>query len=190
MDRIIHDDCIYENQVYRENILEPGDYENCIFRNCDFTEADLSGINFEGCEFHECNMSLSILMQTTISEVKFIKCKLLGLHFEDCNRLIISFSLDSCSLELCSFNKLKLKKSVFKNSRITEADFTETDLSSSIIKNCDLDRSVFRMTNLENADLRGSYNFSVDPDLNRIRRARFSAATLAGLMGKYDIIVD
>ena len=43
---------------------------------------------------------------------------------------------------------------------------------------------------LEKADFRGAFNYSLDPELNRIKGARFSPAGLAGLLGKYGIRID
>jgi fluoroquinolone resistance protein len=119
-----------------------------------------------------------------------MNCKLLGLHFEDCNNLMVSFEIDGCVLEFSSFNKLKLKKTIFKNSKIIEADFTEADLSDSSFVNCDLQRTIFKITNLERVDFRTSYNYSIDPDSNRIKKAKFSLPGIAGLLEKYDIEIE
>jgi uncharacterized protein YjbI with pentapeptide repeats len=103
---------------------------------------------------------------------------------------MVTISFDSSSIDLCSFTRLKLKKTLFQNSKITEADFTGCDLSDSIFKNCDLTRTMFWHTNLERTDFRSSFNFEIDPDQNRIKKAKFSLAGLAGLLGKYDIEID
>ena len=190
MNRIFSEGMKFESLKFQNTILEVGDYENCTFRNCNFSGSDLSNINFLECEFRECNLSLVRLAQTSFREVKFINCKLLGLHFEECNNLMITFEFDGCTLDLSSFYKLKLKKTIFKNSKIIEADFTETDLSNSSFNNCDLQRTLFKKTNLEGVDFRTSYNYSIDPELNRIKKARFSLPWIAGLLDKYDIEID
>jgi len=104
--------------------------------------------------------------------------------------MMITLDFENCSINLCSFNELKLKKSIFINSRIEEADFSESDLSKSVFRNCDLERTIFHHTNLEGVDFRTSFNYSIDPDLNRIKKAKFSVAGLAGLLGKYDIDIE
>jgi fluoroquinolone resistance protein len=190
MNRIFCEGKKFENLNFRNTAPEVGDYEECTFKNCDFSDSDLSDINFLECEFRECNLSLARLAQTSFREVKFINCKLLGLHFEDCNNLMISFEFDCCTLDLSSFYKLKLKKTIFRNSKIIEADFTETDLTNSSLKNCDLLRTIFKNTNLEGVDFRTSNNYSIDPDLNRIKKAKFSLPGIAGLLDKYDIEID
>jgi fluoroquinolone resistance protein len=190
MKRVFNEGNKFENLRFQISYLETGDYESCTFTNCDFSDTDLSDFNFLECEFRECNLSLSKLTKTSFREVKFIRCKLLGLHFEDCNSLIIKVEFDGCSLDLCSFNKLKLKKTLFKNSKITEADFSETDLSNSSFQNCDLQRTIFKNTVLEGADFRTSFNYSIDPDMNRIKKAKFSFPGLTGLLDKFDIEIE
>ena len=115
---------------------------------------------------------------------------MLGLHFEDCNDLMISFEFIECQLSVCSFFRLKVKKTRFIKSEITEVDFTETDLSNSIFEECDLRHTTFSKTNLEKADFRTSFNYSIDPEHNRIKKAKFSPAGLAGLLEKYDIEIE
>lgn len=190
MNRIFSEGKKFENLNFRNTAPAIGDYEECTFKNCDFSDSDLSDKNFLDCEFRECNLSLARLARTSFREVKFIKCKLLGLHYEDCNNLMISFEFDGCTLDLSSFCKLKLKKTVFRNSKIIEADFTETDLSNSSFINCDLQRTIFMNTNLEGVDFRTSFNYSLDPDLNRIKKAKFSLPGIAGLLDKYDIEIE
>jgi len=112
---------------------------------------------------------------------------MVGLHFEDCNPFMISFSFSGCLLELCSFNGLTLKNCLFRNCRVIESDFTETDLTSASFINCDLNRTVFRNTILESADFSTSFNFIIDPETNKLKKARFSESGLPGLLSRYDI---
>jgi len=39
-------------------------------------------------------------------------------------------------------------------------------------------------------DFRTSVNYSLDPERNRIKKARFSLSGIAGLLDKYDIEID
>jgi uncharacterized protein YjbI with pentapeptide repeats len=115
---------------------------------------------------------------------------MLGLHFENCNPLGLSFALDNCNLSHSSFYKTKLKKTRFKDLKLHEADFTECDLSNSVFENCDLMRATFDKTILEKTDFRSSFNYSIDPERNRLKKAKFSLSGIAGLLDKYDIDID
>jgi fluoroquinolone resistance protein len=184
------DSVIFENKNFRTNPPETGDYEECRFIGCDFSDSSIADIVFIDCEFNGCNFSLTKLTQTSFREVKFINCKLLGLHIEDCNVLTLSMTFESSSIELCSFIKLRLRNTGFSGCKIIESDFTESDLSGSVFSDCDLQRTIFRQTNLEKADFRNAFNYSIDPDLNRIKKAKFSSTGLKGLLDKYEIEIE
>jgi Pentapeptide repeats (8 copies). len=115
---------------------------------------------------------------------------MMGLHFENCNESGLSVSFNNCNLNHSSFYHTKLKRTTFRNLKLHEVDFTECDLSSSVFDNCDLTRAIFEHTIIEKADFRTSFNYSFDPEKNRIKKARFSLAGIAGLLDKYDIEID
>ncbi len=71
-----------------------------------------------------------------------------------------------------------------------ETDFAEADLTSSMFDKCNLERATFDQTILEKADFRTSYNYSIDPEINRVKKARFSILGVAGLLEKYDIEIE
>jgi len=71
-----------------------------------------------------------------------------------------------------------------------EVDLVDSDLSNASFFNCDLAGAVFENTILENADLRTAYNYNIDPNLNRIKKAKFSLAGIPGLLNKYDIDIE
>lgn len=170
--------------------LEAGEYELCKFTNCDFSNTDFSGYIFSDCEFVGCNLSLVKLQKTALREVKFTDSKLSGLHFENCNQFGLSFTFEHCIINNASFFNIGIARTVFKNCEIHESDFSESDMSGVLFDYCDLLGSTFNHTKLEKADLRTAYNFSIDPDINRIKKAKFSLSGVVGLLGKYDIEID
>lgn len=167
-----------------------GEYEKCTFNNCDFSDSDLSEIRFSECEFIACNLSMAKLTKTAFRDVIFKNCKMLGLHFENCNEFDLLFRFENCVLNFSSFYKSKLKRTVFKNCQLQEVDFTESDMINSLFDNCDLALSIFENTIIEKADFRTSFNYSIDPEMNRIKKARFSIPRVVGLLHKYDIEID
>ncbi|WP_435357676.1 pentapeptide repeat-containing protein [Emticicia sp. SJ17W-69] len=80
-----------------------------------------------------------------------------------------------------------MKATKFKNCKLHEADFNETDLTAAIFENCDLAGAIFEKTILEKADFRTAFNFSIDPELNRIKKAKFSLTSIKGLLDKYNL---
>ena len=71
-----------------------------------------------------------------------------------------------------------------------EVDFTGCDLTASVFTNCDLLRATFDNTILEKADLRTAFNYAIDPERNKIKKAKFSVSGLHGLLAKYDITIE
>jgi fluoroquinolone resistance protein len=190
MERIYFEGREFDRIIPGKDFLKVGEYENCTFTNCELSNSDLSNINFTDCAFNDCNLSVTKIANTTFNGVSFKNCKLLGLQFRDCNAFLMSVYFEHCILNLSSFFKLKLKKIKFQDSTLDEVDFTETDLTGSLFGNCDLSRAIFDNTVLEKADFRTSFNYSIDPERNRIKKAKFSISGIAGLLDKYDIEIE
>ena len=181
---------VFEKIDYSKATLAKGEYGDCTFKNCLFLNADVSEITFTDCEFVNCNFSNTYFKNTSFRSVIFKNCKLLGLQFNDCNPFLLSLGFEECHLNIVSFYKLKLKNTKFNKCRLQEVDFSETNLSNALFDNCDLIESIFKTTTLEKADFRTSYNYSIDPEMNRVKKAKFSLQGLAGLLGKYKIEVE
>ena len=109
---------------------------------------------------------------TTLSEIEFLGCKILGVQFNECRRF------------------LKLKEACFNKCDLQEADFTETDLTNASFQECNLYRAIFDHANLEKADFRTSNYYSINPETNRLKGARFSLNGLPGLLERYGIIIE
>lgn len=170
--------------------LRKGEYENCSLVDCDLSNFDLSGFVFTSCIFTGCNLSLAKISQTAFREVKFNRCKLMGLHFENCNTFLFSIDFEQCTLNLSSFYKLNLKRTKFRNSSLQEVDFTGSDLSGSSFDNCDLAGAIFENSVLEKTDFRSAFHYSIDPEINRMKKARFSLQGIGGLLEKYGIEIE
>lgn len=175
---------------FREKLPEKGAYENCTFSNCLLTTVDLSNISFSECVFDNCDLSMAILKDTSFRDVKFRNCKMLGLRFDDCNKFLLSLSFENCILNFASFYQLKIKNTLFKGCKIQDVEFVGTDLTNARFADCDLSRTIFQQTLLLNADLVTAYNYSIDPETNKLRKARFSVAGIAGLLDKYNIVIE
>src|SRR6185436_9693421 len=176
---LVHKD--YDRVNFKENPLVKAEYENCKFISCHFESTDLSEIKFI-CQFRGSNVSLVNLSKTVFRESQFVNCKMLGLQFYNCSEFGLSFTFDNCNLGHSSFYKTKIKKTVFKNSQLHEVDFTDCDLSGSSFEKCDLANARFENTIMEKADFRTSSNYSINPELNRVKKARFPLSQIIGLL--------
>jgi fluoroquinolone resistance protein len=180
----------FKNIDYTSQSFPAGEYEYCRFITCNFSGINLSGIRFTDCHFEGSNLSMVKLGGTGFNDTKFMDCKILGVHFEHCRQLPFSVSFERCILNHSSFYGVKLKQIFFNQCTMQEVDLTDAELQGANFAGCDLLKAAFVNTNLENADLTSAFNFSIDPEKNRLKKAKFSTAGLAGLLGKYDIRIQ
>jgi fluoroquinolone resistance protein len=93
-------------------------------------------------------------------------------------------------LDYCTFYGTRLKKTTFTGCSLKETDFTEADLSASVFDKCDLLNAKFSNTILEKTDFRTAVNFSIDPQFNKMKKARFTTFGLTGLLDKYNLDIE
>jgi fluoroquinolone resistance protein len=149
----------------------------------------LSGYIFSECSFKDCNLSMAQVRSSSFKDIQFKSCKVLGVHFDQCNPFLFEVNFENCLLNLSTFQKMNLKKARFKDCTVHEVDFSDADLNSAVFDNSDLTRTNFNNTNLEKADFSTAYNYSIDPERNKLKKAKFSLQGVAGLLDKYDILI-
>lgn len=186
----MNDNINFENQDFSRAPLQKDTYEECMFRSCNFNGANLSDIVFVDCQFENSNLSNAILNNTTIQACEFRHCKMIGVRFEQCNQVMISFAFENCMLNLASFYQVKAGGTRFMNCNLQEADFSYADLARSLFQGCDLFKAVFHQTILDKADLRTAENYSIDPENNYLKGTKVSASGLPGFMEKYGLEID
>ncbi len=163
------------------------EFDQCRFVHCDFSERDLSESTFIECEFHSCNLSLCRTIKTSFQQVIFRSCKMVGLHFEHCNRLGLDFGAESCVLDQSIFYQSVIKHMKFIHCSLKEVDFTETQAQHVAFLTCDLLGATFDKTQLEQADFRTAKNYRLQPSQNNIKGAQFSVPEVLGLLSHLDI---
>ena len=164
-----------------------GHYEDCTFLQCDFSNAKFAGFVFENCRFAGCNLSLINVSQAAFREVQFADCKMLGVPFDQSNGVGFSVYFENCNLSNSSFFKIKAIATKFVKCRLHEVDFGQADLRKSVFYECDLSQARFDRTNLEEVDFSTSYNYTLIPENNKIKKAVFSLHGLPGLLAQHNI---
>ena len=174
-------------KIKAEELANTRTFENCRFMNCDFSDGNFSNKSFIDCQFEDCNLSLANVSGTALQNIQFKGCKLSGVNFTKSQDFLFEMHFYNCILDNAVFFRKKNKKAIFKDCSLVETDFTEADLSDCKFDNCNLNHAFFDRTVLKNADFSTSYNFTIDPDNNDIKKAKFSVHGLPGLLSKYDI---
>ncbi|QQL48556.1 pentapeptide repeat-containing protein [Mucilaginibacter ginkgonis] len=178
------------NRLSADDLKQHGsEFEHCKFINCDFQGAYLSNLVFIDCEFQDCNIALCDFKNTGLQNVVFTHCKLSGVDFSKTRDFLFKVRFADCLLDNAIFYRKKNKNGKFINCSCTETDFTDADLTGTLFDNCNLHRAFFGNTILKDADFTTSYNFTIDPDANMLKKTKFSVHGLPGLLTKYDIVV-
>lgn len=180
----------FEFQDFSTKSLPKNEYESCKFLNCNFSGSSLAEVRFSNCVFKDCNISNVDITGTFLQDIEFRDCKMLGLHFDACNRFGLAVNFVGCTLNHSSFFQLKLAKTIFSNCQLQEVDFSECNLAQVTFNQCTLPGTVFERTNIEKADFRTSTDYTIDPELNRLKGAHFSWPSAAGLLHKYNLHID
>lgn len=166
------------------------EYDSCTFQHCNFSNTDFSDNDFVNCRFENCNFALTKLGNSGLKDVHFVDCKLIGINFESCSDFLFAVGFKNCVLDYSSLYSKKLKKTKFSGCSLKEVDFSSVDLSEAVFENCDLSMAIFSQTNLEKADFTSAVNYQIDPEQNRLKKARFSLSGVPGLLGKYSIEIE
>ena len=184
------EDQSFVGKAFAQEEIAHTQFENCSFENCSLAGLQLSQSKFIDCRITNSDLSLAKMDHTSLQEVTFTGCKLLGVNFDNCSKLLFSASFENCTLSLASFYGVHMKNSSFVGCNLHEVDFTNTVLTGSWITNCDLLDAVFDNTLLEKVDFRSSFGFIINPDKNYLSKAKFSLNSITGLLANYDILIE
>jgi uncharacterized protein YjbI with pentapeptide repeats len=125
-----------------------------------------------------------------MKNINFVDCKLMGVGFSLCDDFAFSASFIRCNLDYCYFINKNLKNTRFTDCSIRDANFAGADLSNIIFNRCDFTHTLFEKTVLEQTSFVSSFNYSINPEINKLKKTKFSVEGLRGLLDKYDIIIE
>jgi fluoroquinolone resistance protein len=169
----------FESLEAKALTLEDNHFENCVFAKC----------NFSGAIFENCDLSNMQVQGASLRSVSFKDCKAVGINWAGANS-VTHLNFEKCVINYAVFGGLDLKKSALKNCVAREADFEGTNLSEVDCRGTDFAGARFANTNLTKADLRGATSYSIRPDANKIKKARFSLPEATLLLYGLDIELE
>ncbi len=184
------EDRTFDNIDYTNKSLANTIYTNCVFNYCNFTKTDISYASFEDCTFNICIFSETTVNLTRFKNVFFNETKMMGFHFNNCKEFLFELRFKNCPLDYASFFEKKMRNTFFTDCSLKEVDFAKADLTMATFANSDLQDAIFDETILEKADFRTAIHFRIDPQQNKIKKAKFSHLGLEGLLIKYGIEVE
>jgi uncharacterized protein YjbI with pentapeptide repeats len=179
----------YSGSIFLENELMYHDFERCTFEDCDFTACDFTGLAFIDCVFIGCDFAHAKINYVSFRDVQFTHCDFSNVNFTMVDSLLFKFSFKDCTLDYAKFYTLKFRNTLFDSCSIVAADFMNADITGVVFSNCNLHKSVFMDTIANKTDFSTSYNYTIDPEKNKLKKAVFSQNGLVGLLTKYELIV-
>lgn len=185
----IDEEKTFKSENFSKKSLEGRIFQACSFINCDFTDSILRNAKFCGCVLKNSNLSLPKLDGCRLQDVQFIDCKIVGADFFKCEKTFYSPSFKNCLIQYCNFSDLNMKSISFKECKIHEAHFNNTSLCGADFTNTDLSGTIFHNCDLSKADFSTAVNYSLDPQTNKIKKAKFSLPEALGLLRGFDIII-
>ncbi len=190
MEEYIYVHQTFEKENYFGKRITDREFDGCTFKNCDFSNSDFSGSMFMDCDFIDCNLGMMAVIKSGFKTVTFKTCKVLGIHFHDCDDFLFNVHFEDCILDFSSFANKKMQKTKFINSSLKEVSFTGADLTGSLFDNTNLEQALFNGTQLKDTDFTTAYNYTIDPEFNSMKKAKFSLQGIPGLLDKYDIKIS
>jgi len=184
---MLHDDVTFDEIDYSGQTVAGVEYNGCTFKRCDFSNSIFANNKFMDCIFDGCNLSMMKLAKSTLSSVQFKNCKILGVNFSECIDFLFTVEFAGCMLDYSSFMLKKMPKTRFSKSSLKEVSFTQAILTGSVFDDCDLYGAVFNRTDISSANFVTAYNYDIDPEINQVKKAIFSASGLPGLLSKHQL---
>ena len=172
-----------------KEVIEEIEFEECQFTNCTFIDCEFKKCKFLNCTFTDSLLSAINLSWSTINEMVFNQCKVIGIDWIKTQQ-IRDLQFINSEINYSNFSMLRIPNTKFTDCVAKEVDFTETDLQGSNFQKTDLENSIFNKTNLTKVDLRGAKNYFIDVKNNTITKAQFSLPEALSLLQGLNIMIE
>lgn len=198
VDLLAADPAEYEDHAF-EGLSLPGveirakEFAGCTFTGCSFLEARLKACRFVDCRFVRCDLSLCRVEDCSFTTVEFIDSNMIGVNWTEASwpalGLFNAIGFERCAISHSSFAGLRLRRVKMIDCVAHDADFAEANLSEAVCVGTDFKDSRFLHTDLGEADFTGAKNYAIAPNLNALRKTRFSLPEAMALLYGLDIIL-
>ncbi|HSD13956.1 MAG TPA: pentapeptide repeat-containing protein [Flavobacterium sp.] len=179
----------YRNNIFAEYEIKFKEFENCTFNHCDFTLCNFLGTVFIDCTFYHCNFREAKVGHIGMRNAVFNDCDFTSVNFAMTDQILHEFHFNNSLLDYSQFYALKLKRISFTNCSMVSVDFMKTDLTEALFDNCNLRLAVFTDANCEKTDFYSSFDFNIDPEKTKLKKAIFSSEGIKGLLTKYNLVI-
>ena len=191
----------YSSQEFKKLILKSTrvlqkEFIACIFIKCNFAETIFQECRFHDCKFKECDLSLASLKECSFNSTRFENSQVIGVDWTQTawakNKFIVFKPVDfvDCVLNHSTFSAMKMKQIQIVRCIAHDVSFEEADLTQADCTYTDFNSSRFLHTNLTEADFTGATNYTIAPQMNVLKKTKFSLPEAMALLYGLDIILD
>lgn len=169
------------------------EFIGCVFTRCSFLETTFISCRFVDCEFKECDLGLCCVKDCSFSNTRFQDSHVIGVDWTEASwpkrGFLRTIDFSSCSINHSTFIGLSLRGIHLTRCVARDVDFTEADLTRANCTHTDFSQSRFLHTDLTEADFSDAINYSIAPNLNVLKRTKFSLPEAVSLLYGLDIIL-
>jgi len=169
----------------KDAVIANKELYRCTFRGGTFERARFERVIFESCVFENCDLTRITLPHSAARGVRFVGCKLLGVHFSSLGDHP-ELHFDTCDLRYAVFDGQSLRTTRFVNSQLPDTSFNDADLVDTDFSGSELNGAVFARCELAGADFATATGVFIDPAKNRAKDVLISpeaAVQLARSLG-------
>jgi uncharacterized protein YjbI with pentapeptide repeats len=145
---------------------------------------------FTACTFIGCDLSMMKLTGSSLQQVAFQECKLLGVDFSVSSAMLFSITCTDCPMDHAVFEARVMPEVTFKRCSLRGAVFERGDLQGAVLDDCDLSDAAFDGADLRKADLTTAYHLRIDPRATNMRGARVSTDGALDLLSVFGVVVE
>lgn len=185
----------FKDKDYSRQTVTGMDFKDCTFTGCNFSETTFQNCTFSECTFDDVDLSLAKVPGCVFTGVAFRRSKVIGVNWAEASwkkagyQLLRSVDFYDCVLNYSRFFGLALENIHIHACIAREVDFSEAILRKADLRKTDFEHSIFRGTNLEEANLAQATNYFISPTLNVITKAKFTLPEALALLYSMDIVI-
>lgn len=183
------EDVVFEDLDCGGLDLSGKSFRQCVFTHVRLAEATLKGCTFEDCELEGCDATLARIDDAAFRDVRFRRCKLMGIDWTGVRGIAFVVSFEECTLSHGTFADRKMQGTLFRDCKAHEVAFMGVDLTKSVFHGTDLLGARFQDVVLVDADLSTAVHYHIAPQQNRLKRTKFSRDAALALAEELGVIV-
>lgn len=159
--------------------------EDCLLERIVMDPIDAEGSSFVNIVFESCDLSNAKIGSSSIHQILFKNCKLIGTDFSESSIQNVIF--DTCDMSYSNFSLSKMRLVQIKDCKVMGSSFNDVKMQNMILEESIFTECEFLHTSLKNIDFSGCSIEGMKTSYEDIRgiivdeRGALAVATLLGI---------